>query len=366
MTKIIGYFHICQKGEWKKSFDMIFNCIQNFGLYNITNEIRCGILSDTGLYIHDERFEDSKITIIYNGKSEEYETPTLLHIKSSCENDGNDVLYWYVHTKGLRHFNTSKESYVIDWIKLMLYWNIIKWKLALDKLKDYDTYGCNELFAVFYSGNFWWAKSSHIKQLPNTIKIHYTGPEEWILEKKDNMYCVFSSGIQGEGHYNQNYPQYLYYLPEDVKYIDIPCDFNVYQYRTLNHDLSNFTIEECIEHYLKHGKNEYRIIKKTYSINESSGSIFDKNELPLDFDFIYYKYIHSDLSSFTNEELKHHWLNHGKYENRTYRDIYKIPNDFDIDFYRNNYEDLINHTKKELIEHWNKKGKFENRIYKNK
>ncbi len=54
-NKIIGYIHICQKGEWKRSFDIIFNSLQNSGLYDETSEIRCGILSDTGMIDYDER-----------------------------------------------------------------------------------------------------------------------------------------------------------------------------------------------------------------------------------------------------------------------------------------------------------------------
>jgi hypothetical protein len=364
MTKIIGYFHICQRGEWRRSFDLIFNTIQNFGLYDATHEIRCGILSDTGIFIPDERFLDNKIKLVYKGKSEEYEKPTLLHMKTSCEKDDDNTLYWYVHTKGLRHYGTNKESYVIDWIKLMLYWNIIKWNLAINKLKEYDTYGCNELFKIFYSGNFWWANSKHIKQLPDTIKEHYTGPEEWILRKSDKMYTVFSSGIQGDGHYNQNYPEHLYYFKDDMKYVSIPFDFNVYQYRDLNNDLHNFTINQCLEHYLNHGINENRQIKKIYLLNETNINLVDKDGLPLDFDYNYYRYTNLDLNLFTNDELKTHWLNHGQFENRKYKENDKIPDDFDIEYYKNNYSELNNLTNKELIEHWNTIGKFQNKMYK--
>ena len=121
MKKIIGYFHICQKGEWKRSFDMIFNCIQNFGLYDAVEEIRIGVISDSGLLIPDDRFNDAKIKIIYIGKSNQYERPTLLHMKDSSLKDGLECKYFYLHTKGLRHFGTDKENYVIDWIHLMLY-----------------------------------------------------------------------------------------------------------------------------------------------------------------------------------------------------------------------------------------------------
>jgi hypothetical protein len=186
MTKIIGYLHICQIGEWKKSFELIFNYVKNYGLYDATTEIRCGVVNENGILIKDKLFNDIKIKIVYIGNSLKYERPTLLDMRDKSESDGPDTVYWYLHTKGLRHFNTPKESFVLDWIKLMLYWNIYKWRLALEYLKTYDTYGCNNLGFTFYSGNFWWATCEHIKHLTKYIDDYYTAPEDWILKKHDS------------------------------------------------------------------------------------------------------------------------------------------------------------------------------------
>ena len=70
MKKIIGYLHICQKGEWKRSFDMIFNCIKNYGLYDITSEIRLGIVGDDHNIIEDYRLNNSKFKTIFVGNSQ--------------------------------------------------------------------------------------------------------------------------------------------------------------------------------------------------------------------------------------------------------------------------------------------------------
>jgi hypothetical protein len=357
-TKIIGYIHVCQKGEWKRSFDMIFNFIQNYGLYDNTLEIRCGVVNDFGKIIEDERLKDKKIKIIHVGKSDSYERPTLIHMRSSCEKDGLNTKYWYLHTKGLRHFNTPKESFVVDWIKLMLYWNIQKWKLALDKLNTYDTYGCEELLKYFYSGNFWWANASHIKKLPIFISDEYTAPESWILTINDKMYNVFSSNIQGQGHYEQNYPEINYYLPEDRIYISIPEDFNVLTYKNLNSDLINLTKEQCLEHYLIFGINENRKYIKTLKNNSYS------NKIPNDFDVEYYKNYYNDLKSLSDEQLKEHWIMYGQKENRIYKKLNEIGEDFDHEYYRNNYEDLSNLSNSELESHWINAGKFQNRLYR--
>jgi hypothetical protein len=100
----------------------------------------------------------------------------------------------------------------------MLYWNIEKWKIAVDILtnKDFYTYGCDKTSVkkhqMCYAGNFWWAKSEHIKTLSKTIGPEYNDPEFWITtmnEKK--QYTVFNSGLEDWGaHYTQPCPENTY------------------------------------------------------------------------------------------------------------------------------------------------------------
>lgn len=221
-NNIIGYIHVCQKEGWKLLFDMFMDKIKQSKLYDNTNEIRVSILNDNGLIIDDIRFNDTKIVIIYKGISSEYERPTLLHIKSQCEKDPENTLYYYLHTKGLSHLGTEKEPYVIDWINLMLYWNIERWETAVNILSQdyYWTYGCNHT-GIHYSGNFWWSKPSHIKRLSNYIPDYYTAPEDWVtmlywglttVPIHREYYSVFNSGLEGIGHYSNPYPESKYKL----------------------------------------------------------------------------------------------------------------------------------------------------------
>lgn len=204
-NNIICYFHICQKDGWKKSFDLSMDVIKKYGLYEYTKEFRVGIVNDNSILIDDIRFNDPKIKIIFVKSSNEYERPTLLHMKTSSYNDPTGTLYYYLHTKGIRHFNTSKEDIVINWINQMLHWNIEKWEHAISILKTYETYGCN-YNNTHYSGNFWWTTAEHIKKLPDTIEDDYLSPENWILKNKDNMYCVHNCSE----NYKAMYPDGFY------------------------------------------------------------------------------------------------------------------------------------------------------------
>lgn len=287
---VIGYFHICQKDGWERSFDMIFSEIKKSGLYDRTNEIRLGIVNDCPNIIDNTRFHDNKFKIVVHDTSDKYERPTLYHMKSSCYIDPNNTCYWYVHTKGIRHWGQPNENYIIDWINFLLYWNITKWKIALNILEYMDTYGCNAISRQHYSGNFWWANSNHLKKLSVHIPTYYTAPEDYICTVNNKMFNIFSSGLQGMGHYSNPYPIENYIIPNDF-------DLDAYFYS--NPDLHSLNYQELVPHYLKYGKFE----QKNY-------------KLPNDFNLDKYRDLNHDLNNWKKKELIWHWYKYGKNEGR--------------------------------------------------
>jgi hypothetical protein len=210
MNTIIGYIHICQKGDWTRSLRMLMDSIKQSGLYQQTSVIRLGVLNDTGVLKEDEILNDSKFQIVYIGKSAEYERPTLLHMRKSAENDdAENTMYYYLHTKGIKHFGTNLEACVVDWINCMLYWNIEEWRYAVEQLKTYATYGCMDN-GHYYSGNFWWARRDHIVKLPNTIKPEYMAPETWIQTVRNNKFSAYNSPYKGTASYRNRLPRENY------------------------------------------------------------------------------------------------------------------------------------------------------------
>ena len=212
---IIGYIHICQKEQWQRSFTMLLNCIKSYGLYDASSCIRIGVVNDIGSLIPDPLLDDPKFKVIHIGMSHEYERPTLRHMRIAAEFDPANTKYYYLHTKGLQHFNTPLELCVIDWINLMLFWNIEKWSLAVNALERYNTYGCENVPSTgtikdHYSGNFWWATRNHILTLPTYIGENYTDPELWIHKVRDNTYSVYNSGYPGGGLYSARFPRHMY------------------------------------------------------------------------------------------------------------------------------------------------------------
>jgi len=208
---IIGYIHVCQIGQWQNSFDMIMQTIKGSGLYDATQEIRVGVVNNAIGIIPDERFNDPKIVLVANGPASNYERTTLSHMRNYANTDPC-CQYWYCHTKGIRFFDSSNEfekNCVISWIKLMIHWNFAHWKIATEKLKSYDTYGCD--FSPnpvpHYSGNFWWANSHYIRTLSYDIGPNYCDPEFWLLRRGQPydppiMCNIYSTGIDGGHHYS--------------------------------------------------------------------------------------------------------------------------------------------------------------------
>jgi len=211
--KIRGVIHICQKGDWKRALRMLVDGLYSRGLLTVTDQIDLCVVSDTEM---DTSYIIPKSTYHFMGPTELYERPSLLYLQSLAKQDTEEVYYWYLHTKGLRWFGNEKEQNVLDWIQLLLYWNCTVWQHAVDALNDgYETYGCNETSVVFpgfpptshYSGNFWWARSSYLRKLPDKIGSNYFHPEFWITSASPKLFCAFRSGID---HYYRSFPPHYY------------------------------------------------------------------------------------------------------------------------------------------------------------
>lgn len=211
MTRIRGVIHVCQTGNWKRSFDILLRALLASGLYEATESIDVCIVSD-GPPSTLPGFP--KMKCIRVGLPGVYERPSLLHLRQRANEDSEEVLYWYLHTKGLRWFGTDREQNVLDWIDLMLHWNVTKWKDAVARLSEgYDAYGCGQSTEMsnHYSGNFWWARGSHLRRLPGSIEPGYNEPELWLLKPSTTKwFCAYKSGLEGGGHYLHPYPKELY------------------------------------------------------------------------------------------------------------------------------------------------------------
>jgi hypothetical protein len=191
------YIHVCCINNWKDVFDKLISDIKESGLYEKVKAIRCLILTDKD--IDNQCFNDPKIEIIeVSSNLNLYETVTLNHLYNHALSEDFNVLY--LHTKGVRH--NGKNPCVTDWVAYLSYFNIHEHGICLEMLKDYDTVGVNLLEPLHYSGNFWWAKSTHIKKLEKCKHVNYNSPEFWITSVKGDHKELWNSG---QNHYYSRY-----------------------------------------------------------------------------------------------------------------------------------------------------------------
>jgi hypothetical protein len=167
--------------------------------------------------------EFPKITLLRSSNElKDYEVPTQQLLHSFClENQDYNVLY--LHTK-----NVGKESNpcVEDWVEYMSYFSIDQWRNATSFLENYKTSGVDlrEQPTLHYSGNFWWARASHIASLPSPLEFRnlrkYPNPlnserhnqEFWITYNtsyKEHK-GLWESGIDCYQRHLHLYPSHIY------------------------------------------------------------------------------------------------------------------------------------------------------------
>jgi hypothetical protein len=214
------YIHICCINNWKSVFLNLYHAIQQSGLYDIINGIKCNILStNTNDIVFFTELNDSKIEILGIHKDlQAYETPTINLLYEHALREDFYVLY--IHTKGVKHNNTN--IHVNDWVTYLTYFNIQKYDTCIQSLQEYDTVGVNLHVAknneepeTHYSGNFWWSKSEYIKTLQPCVYTKYISPEVWLTKTNSGKYLsLWNSNVN---HYAQRYEEHKYRTGNDMK-----------------------------------------------------------------------------------------------------------------------------------------------------
>jgi len=171
-----------------------------------------------------------------SNRTDLWEFPTLDLVKRNCDATLGDEEFnvCYLHLKGL---SRPGDQRVIDWRNFMEHYTIDKWEENIAKLDEgYDLVGTNiiEQPWLHSSGNFWWSKSSYIKNklsaLPNPEKdlkwgtpSPYTGAildggnfrydhEAWVCTGNPKWFEIASTpGKQTPGwHFDNLYPESNY------------------------------------------------------------------------------------------------------------------------------------------------------------
>jgi hypothetical protein len=202
LEQIKIFFHVATIGRWSSIYDEVLFELERSNLLNYSS-LEIDVIGH-----HLNSIEtDPRHSVVFNSTNISlFEFPTLKRVWDYSQQNNGKVLY--LHTKGA----TRPGAQIDDWRQMMLHFNVTKWREALHYLTDHDTAGCNlqPLNNTYhYSGNFWWANCSYLKQLPNPS--NFTRREDaefWLgFHKNPKMKNLYNSNIN---HYERRYTKDIY------------------------------------------------------------------------------------------------------------------------------------------------------------
>lgn len=184
---IYGVYFICCKGDYKKIIEEQLNSIKKSGLLEKTTELLC--------FICEFDIEVMKLFKPFKTKIKFITTKENLYEKFALQNfryyinKKQPYYIYYFHTKGVSHSIQEKQFHEtrrnLDYFILEKH-DICTWWMD----HGYDAVGTSlSLYpTIHFSGNFWWAKSEHLDQLPKEINPTYYAPEMYVCSHSNGRY----------------------------------------------------------------------------------------------------------------------------------------------------------------------------------
>ena len=161
------YYHIAIMDSWKLSHDIIKSHFDSSNILDYCYKINYCINGDISQALDYLNVPADSKHVVHHllPNVSQYEFPTINLLRQQCINEELDVLY--IHTKGASRRLNDRNAHN-NHLDIMCYnciSNFQNFKSALDE--GYDTAGTlfNDKPFVHYSGNFWWAKSEHVRKL---------------------------------------------------------------------------------------------------------------------------------------------------------------------------------------------------------
>ena len=224
---IIGVYHIFCINNWEILVQDQILELKKSGLMNITEKlyVSCIISDFSDVEKIKEYIGDKCCFINITFDKSVYEYPAIEFIYQKAKHEVFFV--YYFHTKGVS-LGANSSAYPISnisrlkenakaWRKMMEYFIFEKYNVALNALKEYDTFGCyyrevqhGSALLKYYAGNFWWSKAEYIRQIPPLSKEQYAdryGAENWLCQGPCKKFIAFNTAAE---LYATPIPEFLY------------------------------------------------------------------------------------------------------------------------------------------------------------
>lgn len=181
-TPVIGFIHLAAVNHWQAILRSQIEKCQRSGLWDRTRVIYLGIVGAGTEILKELEPLPEKISVLFcDPDITRYEFPTLAALQQECDSD--ELKYvWYVHSKGVVNQFEGQQA----WRSRMEGFVLIHFELAVGKLAEgYYAAGADATPDARWNiaGNFWWARSDHIKTLPRVSSLNWANrwaAEGWI------------------------------------------------------------------------------------------------------------------------------------------------------------------------------------------
>lgn len=166
------FFHVAAMNGWREITKEILAVLQESGVCN-GRILNVGVVGDNACGEVENICQEYGITAfaVYLGELTKYEVPTIEWIWNHVNNNDGEYPVMYLHTKGVSYKNTDLTR--TRWRRAMLAEVVLDWKKQLDALRNADVTGASLTdnvrhgFPPHIAGNFWIARSGHLRRLPN-------------------------------------------------------------------------------------------------------------------------------------------------------------------------------------------------------
>lgn len=207
---IYGVYHILMGAGWQALAARQFDNLRQSGLLAATDRlfISCITQHEEDVVALREMVGCERVEVIsYTNDPCRYEYPALAFIQSLCKRE--TCLVYYFHSKGITYQSVTADDRAFQsfvhkiwsWREMLEHFIFFKWNVAVNALcNGFDTYGCYRWPPKdyrMYSGSFWWADSSYVRQLPefnpSVIRQNRFYSEVWLFERVHNAFSAFDT-----------------------------------------------------------------------------------------------------------------------------------------------------------------------------
>jgi len=195
LDKILIVYHLHQVNNWEQLLSEQMGMLLVSGLFEAAHEIYISV-NDTK-YI--PTFHE-KVKVVYNPGY--CEKPSMLLAYNLAKENPESKIFFF-GSKG-----ASKPSYYQDdWRLMMNHWTIMKWRVAVDKLNEVDTFGASwhQSPLPHYSGTHWWSTAKYLSSLDPAYlsESDRWSHEFWIGTGVGMHCCPYDSRVD---HYSTRFP----------------------------------------------------------------------------------------------------------------------------------------------------------------